>query len=149
MLLKTFDAEILSKDVGPGRVSALPASQPEPTHGKRVGEHRGLEVDVQAAIEVRSGPAVEPPTSRPVGSHLQRTLPGVGVGADTCAPSRPGHRVDYHLITDDPGVPSLKRRRRSCEAQAPIVLGDERDLKALARPDVTPRNLRRQTPEHG
>jgi hypothetical protein len=43
----------------------------------------------------------------------------------------------------------LKRRRRPCEAEAAIDLDDERDLKALARPDVTPRNLRRQPPEHG
>jgi hypothetical protein len=51
-LLEALDTEILCADISAGRVSALPASQPEPAHRKRVGEHRGLEVDVQAALRV-------------------------------------------------------------------------------------------------
>jgi hypothetical protein len=39
-LLETFDTEILYADIDAGRVSTLPAGQPQPAHGKRVGEHR-------------------------------------------------------------------------------------------------------------
>lgn len=60
-LLKTLDVEAQRSDVRSGRVRRIAGLEAEPVHRKSIGQGRGLEVDVEASVEVRRGATVQKP----------------------------------------------------------------------------------------
>src|SRR3954465_4443670 len=63
VLLEPLDAEAEGSDVRRRSLGPLADLQPEPVDGERVRESRGLEVDVEAAVELGPGLAVDRPAA--------------------------------------------------------------------------------------
>jgi hypothetical protein len=100
-LLKPVNGQVERADVCRWRGRLRAGWQVQAVDRKGVGHGRGFQVDIQAAIKIRSGGAVDEPA--PVTVRLQ---PGLarsrhGPGPDARLPRRPGS-IQFNAVGHDP-----------------------------------------------
>jgi hypothetical protein len=113
-----------------------------------VGEGRGLEVDVETAVEPRARLAIEAPASGSV--ERQRHLPPArGRAAAHLRPLRSPVAADLERVVDAPRLAGLDRGGLALEAEPLTALPEEDRLEPLARVLVPPSGEARERRKPG
>jgi hypothetical protein len=106
-LFEPLDAEILFAQIPAGASASLPISSPSRWKGKRAGKSGGFGIYIEATVEVRRRPTVEPPTA---GSICFK--PPNANGADTSAN---GGNASPSSDGIDPNSPQYRRAQSKCQ----------------------------------
>src|SRR3712207_3839364 len=143
LLLEAFHAQIQSSYVGGRRLRRRTGGEGKAVHRQGVGHRRGLQVHIQAAVQVGSRLSVDAPATFPIPLEQSPARPGGGASGHASAAGAPAD-VDPDLVVDDPGL-SVLDRGRGADDQMTVVVGREvDDLEAGAGLLVSPGRARRR-----
>src|SRR4051794_24097673 len=137
-LFEPFDAEIRGADVNRGRLRVAADRESQTTNGKGVGQCRGFEIDVEAAVESRSRRAVDLPVARSITGQADLGPAGRRATCHESATRRPSC-VETDRVLNHPRLAVLDGGRHAIDAGAAAVRVQEHDLKAGPRVAVLPR----------
>src|SRR4051794_23883168 len=78
LLFEAFDAQVESSYIRGRRLRPLAGRKVEAVHRQGVGHRRGLQVHVEAAVQVRRRPSIDMPSTSTVGLEKDGARPGAG-----------------------------------------------------------------------
>ena len=125
MLLEALDTQVEGAHVGGRRLGIRADGEPEAVHGQGVGQCGGLQVHVQAAVQVRCRVPVDPPPAVPVALEQSLAWAAAGPAGHAGAAGAPVH-VDLDGVVDDPGA-ALFDGGGAAGQQVAVIDGLEKD----------------------